>query len=80
MVPSISLKSLTSVICLHTVQLSKSSISNNLMWNKSKINGFKYSYVSLKIQLNISHVSTQLNDQTNFKQPNLALVICFHSV
>ena len=30
----------------------------------TKLNGSKYCYVSLTIQLNISHLFTQLNDQT----------------
>ena len=31
---------------------------------KSKLNGSKYCYVSVTIQLNISHLFTQLNKQT----------------
>ena len=52
-----------SVICLHTVQWSDYSISNNSLQHKStKLNGSKYCYVSLTIQLNNSCLFTQLND------------------
>ena len=50
---------------IHTVKWSNSSISYNLISHKStKLDIFKYCYVSLTIQLRINHVSIQLNDQT----------------
>ena len=33
-------------------------------YKSAKLNSFKYCYVSLTNQLNISHLFTQLNDQT----------------
>ena len=42
---------------IHTIKGSKSSISNNSIWhNSTKLIGSKYCYVSLTIQLNISHL------------------------
>ena len=49
---------------IHTVKGSNSSISNNSIWYKSKLNRSKYCYVLLKIQLNICDIYTQLNLHT----------------
>ena len=68
-------------------------ISNMYMICKlksTKLNGSKYCYVSLTIQLSISHLFTQLNIQTvlfvnswNFKQLYLThrknLIRCYHT-
>ena len=45
------------ILYIHTVKWSNSSISNNSVQIKSKLNGSKY-YVSLTIQLN-SHLFTR---------------------
>ena len=55
------------MICKHiflkyTVKLSNLSIFDNLVYHKlTKLNGYKYCYVSQTFQANISHL---LNDQT----------------
>ena len=47
----------------------------------TKLIGSKYCYISLTIQLNISHLSphSYMIKQLYFKQSNLASVICWHS-
>ena len=53
------------ILCKYTVKYSNSSISNNSIKNNStKLNASKHCYVSLTIQLNIRHLSTQSYDQT----------------
>ena len=49
---------------------------------ESKLNGFNYYYLSLTIQLNISHLFAHswIIKLIYFKQFSLALVICLHSV
>ena len=44
---------------MHTAEWSNSSVEYKL----TKLNGTKYCYVSLTIQLNLSHLFTQLDDQ-----------------
>ena len=47
------------ILLIHTVKWLNSSISNNSIKQEStKLNGSKYSYESLAIQLNISHLFT----------------------
>ena len=79
MVPSIAMYhkqfNWTTVTCLHTVQWSNSSISNNSIQRKStKFNGSKYCYASQTIQLNNSHLFTHSSmiKQFYFEQFNLA--------
>ena len=51
------------ILLIHTVKWPNSSISNNSLQHVSTLNDFKYCYVSVTIQLNISHLFTQLNDR-----------------
>ena len=61
------------ILFIHTVKWSNSSISNHSIYHKStKLNGSKYCYVSLRIQLNISHLFAQsLNSQTVLFDPQI---------
>ena len=71
---------------LHTVKLSQELIFNSYYSSLhysffcTQLNGSKYCYVS--VQLNINHLFTHslMIKQFYFKQFNLAEVICFHSV
>ena len=49
---------------MYTVKWSVLLLTIQFSMSKTKLNGFKYCYVSLTVQINISHLFTQLNDQT----------------
>ena len=52
---------ITSILIFKQINLTQSSNTNlyNSIYYKSKLNGSKYCYISLTIQLNISHLFTQ---------------------